>query len=49
MFKNIISGTDKEIIAIEDPPRAGLHPDVTKALRTFIGLNKLVFVSCDLK
>ena len=37
------------IIALVDPPRAGLHPSVAKTLRTFKGVDELVFVSCDFK
>lgn len=35
------------IVGIVDPPRAGLHRDVLRALRTCKGLNKLVYVSCN--
>eukprot|EP00743_Colponemidia_sp_Colp-15_P003613 GILK01003896.1.p1 GENE.GILK01003896.1~~GILK01003896.1.p1 ORF type:complete len:631 (-),score=131.05 GILK01003896.1:2114-3955(-) len=37
----------KKIVGIVDPPRAGLHPTVLKALRTCKGLNRLVYVSCN--
>jgi tRNA (uracil-5-)-methyltransferase len=33
-------------VAIVDPPRAGLHHDVLKALRACTPLKRLVFVSC---
>jgi tRNA (uracil-5-)-methyltransferase len=36
-----------KIIGIVDPPRAGLHKDVIKALRTCKGLDKLIYVSCN--
>jgi len=41
------SGKGMRVVAIVDPPRAGLHPSVITALRTFRGLDELVFVSCD--
>jgi tRNA/tmRNA/rRNA uracil-C5-methylase (TrmA/RlmC/RlmD family) len=34
-------------VAIVDPPRAGLHPTVTRALRTMKGLRRVVYVSCN--
>ena len=40
------SGKGK-IIGIVDPPRAGLHKDVIKALRTCKGLDHLIFVACN--
>lgn len=43
-----ISGTGRRVVAVVDPPRAGLHPSVAQALRTFRGLDELVYVSCDL-
>lgn len=36
-----------KIVAIVDPPRSGLHPDVVKAMRTCKGLDKIVYVSCN--
>lgn len=41
------SGKGLRVVAIVDPPRAGLHPSVVTSLRTFRGLDELVFVSCD--
>ena len=41
--------TDKEranLIAVVDPPRAGLHPSVLHALRACKELTRLLFVSC---
>ncbi|KAK9079086.1 hypothetical protein SSX86_000756 [Deinandra increscens subsp. villosa] len=35
------------VVAIVDPPRAGLHPTVIKALRTHSGLKRLVYISCN--
>lgn len=37
------------IVGIIDPPRAGLHPDVIRTLRTCKGLDLLVFICCDIK
>lgn len=37
----------QKIVAIVDPPRSGLHPTVLKALRTCIGLDRIVYVSCN--
>jgi len=38
-----------KIVGIIDPPRAGLHPDVVRSLRTCKGLDCLVFICCDIK
>lgn len=46
---SLYSGKDLRILAIVDPPRAGLHPSVAKTLRTFKGVDELIFVSCDFK
>ncbi|GAV66391.1 RRM_1 domain-containing protein/zf-CCCH domain-containing protein/tRNA_U5-meth_tr domain-containing protein/RINGv domain-containing protein/Methyltransf_31 domain-containing protein [Cephalotus follicularis] len=35
------------VVAIVDPPRAGLHPTVIKALRTHPHLKRLVYISCN--
>ncbi|XP_043701826.1 zinc finger CCCH domain-containing protein 24 [Telopea speciosissima] len=37
----------KEVVAIVDPPRGGLHPVVIKALRTHPRLRRLVYISCN--
>jgi tRNA (uracil-5-)-methyltransferase len=37
----------KNIVAIVDPPRVGLHPTVIKALRTHPRLKRLVYISCN--
>ena len=34
------------LVAVVDPPRAGLHADVLKALRACLPLKRLIFVSC---
>jgi len=36
-----------KIVAVVDPPRAGLHKDVIIALRRCKGLDHLVYVSCN--
>eukprot|EP01117_Protostelium_nocturnum_P009539 TRINITY_DN3403_c0_g1_i3.p1 TRINITY_DN3403_c0_g1~~TRINITY_DN3403_c0_g1_i3.p1 ORF type:complete len:533 (-),score=179.09 TRINITY_DN3403_c0_g1_i3:264-1862(-) len=38
---------NKKCIAVVDPPRAGLHPTVVKAIRKCSEIEHLVFVSCD--
>ncbi|ONK70662.1 uncharacterized protein A4U43_C04F210 [Asparagus officinalis] len=37
----------KDIVAIVDPPRVGLHPTVIKALRTHPRIRRLVYISCN--
>ncbi|OMO67500.1 hypothetical protein CCACVL1_20491 [Corchorus capsularis] len=37
----------KNVVAIVDPPRMGLHPTVIKALRTHARLRRLVYISCN--
>ncbi|XP_065866944.1 zinc finger CCCH domain-containing protein 24 [Euphorbia lathyris] len=37
----------KNVVAIVDPPRNGLHPVVIKALRTHSRLRRLVYISCN--
>ncbi|XP_018811322.1 zinc finger CCCH domain-containing protein 24-like [Juglans regia] len=37
----------KNVVAIVDPPRVGLHPIVIKALRTHPRLHRLVYISCN--
>ncbi|CAA0811991.1 Zinc finger CCCH domain-containing protein 24 [Striga hermonthica] len=37
----------KNIVAIVDPPRVGLHPTVIKVLRTQSRLRRLVYISCN--
>jgi len=36
-----------ECVAIVDPPRSGLHPDVVKALRACSSIKYLIYISCD--
>jgi len=40
---------NKDIVAIVDPPRAGLHPKALSAIRNTAAISKLVYVSCDAK
>jgi tRNA (uracil-5-)-methyltransferase len=40
-------GPETDLVAIIDPPRAGLNASVVKALRATEGLKKLVYVSCE--
>lgn len=37
----------KNVVAIVDPPRVGLHPTVIKALRTHPRIRRLVYISCN--
>lgn len=37
----------KNVVAIVDPPRVGLHPTVIKVLRTQSRLRRLVYISCN--
>lgn len=37
----------KNVVAIVDPPRGGLHPTVIKILRTHAQLRRLVYISCN--
>ncbi|KAJ6821415.1 zinc finger CCCH domain-containing protein 24 [Iris pallida] len=37
----------KDVVAIVDPPRVGLHPIVIKALRTHPRIRRLVYISCN--
>ncbi|KAK4440747.1 Zinc finger CCCH domain-containing protein 24 [Sesamum alatum] len=37
----------KNVVAIVDPPRVGLHPTVIKILRTQSRLRRLVYISCN--
>ncbi|CAA6662435.1 unnamed protein product [Spirodela intermedia] len=37
----------RNVVAIVDPPRVGLHPNVIKVLRTHPRLRRLVYISCN--
>ena len=39
----------QRMVAIVDPPRAGLHPKAVTALRAATDIKTLVYVSCDAK
>ena len=42
-----LSAADKEhLVAIVDPPRAGLHDSVLKTLRACLDLKRILYVSC---
>ncbi|GJQ08268.1 hypothetical protein GpartN1_g59.t1 [Galdieria partita] len=36
-----------QIVAIADPPRAGLHPSVIKTLRNVVKIKRLIYISCN--
>mmetsp|Transcript_11052 Transcript_11052/g.16729 ORF Transcript_11052/g.16729 Transcript_11052/m.16729 type:complete len:665 (+) Transcript_11052:68-2062(+) len=38
---------DCSMVAVVDPARDGLHPDVIKALRAQAGIKRIVYVSCN--
>lgn len=40
---------DLEIIAIVDPPRAGLHPSVINTIRSVTQISRMIYVSCSVK
>ncbi|KAI8054535.1 S-adenosyl-L-methionine-dependent methyltransferase [Syncephalis plumigaleata] len=40
---------DAPIVAVLDPPRAGVHPSVISAVRQCKGIHRIVFVACDAK
>ncbi|XP_067010006.2 tRNA (uracil-5-)-methyltransferase homolog A isoform X2 [Anabrus simplex] len=40
---------EKEVLAVVDPPRAGLHFRAVHHLRNALNLHKLIFVSCEPK
>ncbi|KAJ3085294.1 tRNA methyltransferase 2, partial [Physocladia obscura] len=46
VFKYHVNPGD-EVVAVLDPPRAGVHDNVIRAIRGCKGINKIVFVSCD--
>mmetsp|Transcript_14962 Transcript_14962/g.36633 ORF Transcript_14962/g.36633 Transcript_14962/m.36633 type:complete len:807 (-) Transcript_14962:435-2855(-) len=53
-IKKVIRGLEQEknyseIIAVVDPPRAGLHSRVLKTLRNCSGLNHILYISCNAK
>ncbi|KAL7066585.1 hypothetical protein ACR3K2_29740 [Cryptosporidium serpentis] len=44
-----IRNEDADFLAIVDPPRCGLHKNVTKALRNSSNICSLIYVSCNTK
>ena len=48
--RRVLEGLSAEeqssLVAIVDPPRAGLHTEVLKALRACLPLSRIVYVSC---
>lgn len=38
---------DQDIVAILDPPRAGVHPSVIKSIRECPLIKRIYFISCD--
>lgn len=50
LLTDVIRGLapDKQIVAILDPPRAGVHPGVIEVLRRCSRIRHLIFVACDL-
>lgn len=38
---------NNNLVAIVDPPRCGLHPNVIKSLRKCKSINKIIYVSCN--
>jgi len=50
ILPNILRDVDnKSIVAIVDPPRAGLHPRALAAIRNTLAIQTLVYVACDAK
>ena len=49
LLKKYNAGEEDDMVAIVDPPRAGLHPKAVQALRASAKLKKLVYISCDAK
>ncbi|KAL2507527.1 Zinc finger CCCH domain-containing protein 24 [Forsythia ovata] len=45
--RNTMMQQFKNVVAIVDPPRVGLHPTVIKVLRTHSRLSRLVYISCN--
>ena len=50
ILQNILRDIDnKDIVAIVDPPRAGLHQKALRAIRSTLAIRRLVYISCDAK
>ena len=46
LLESLTDAEKSSLVAIVDPPRAGLHADVCKALRACLPLKRLIFVAC---
>ena len=46
LLESLTEAERSSLVAIVDPPRAGLHHEVCKALRACLPLNRLIFVAC---
>lgn len=45
---NCLSFAEREdVVVIFDPPRAGMHPSVLKAVRGIPSIRRIVYISCD--
>eukprot|EP00088_Acartia_fossae_P050337 TRINITY_DN5634_c0_g2_i2.p1 TRINITY_DN5634_c0_g2~~TRINITY_DN5634_c0_g2_i2.p1 ORF type:complete len:664 (-),score=136.75 TRINITY_DN5634_c0_g2_i2:71-2062(-) len=50
ILQDVLKDIDsKDIVAVVDPPRAGLHAKALSAIRNNAYIKKLVYVSCDAK
>lgn len=50
ILPNLLRDVDsKEVVAVVDPPRAGLHPRALSAIRNTEAIKRFVYVSCDAK
>jgi len=50
ILQNLLRGINsKNIVAVVDPPRAGLHNKALGAIRNNLSIKRLVYVSCDAK
>lgn len=48
IFKNHV-GPNDTVVAVLDPPRAGMHPSVIKSLRGCSKIDHIIFVACAFK
>lgn len=46
LLDSLTDAEKSSLVAIVDPPRAGLHAEVCKALRACLPLRRLIFVAC---
>merc|ERR1719500_1638945 len=50
ILPNLLRDMDsKQVVAVVDPPRAGLHPRALSAIRNTEAIKRFVYVSCDAK